>query len=120
MYFGALGRTYYINKVFSVYRKFSNNSWSSSKKNTDKEQMTKLMLQRIDYLNEFDKFSNYKFHKSCKWGVLHAESCIHTNDGNLKYFLKNKEFRKFYRKRYFKNYIKVKYFSTDDTNEKKL
>lgn len=111
MYFGNLGNVYYINKVCSVYRKFSNNSWSNNSKAKNKSQAINSMKQRIDYLSEFDKYSNYLFHKSCEWGITHAQICILNSKGETKDILKEKKLARFYKKRYFKEYIRLKYFS---------
>ena len=113
MYFGALGRTYYINKVFSVYRKFSNNSWSNNKNAINAKQKIVNLNSRINYLGEFNKYTNLKYNKYCEWGINHSQITIYSIMGDFKKILDNKHLSKFYRKRYFKDYIRLKYLGNN-------
>lgn len=110
MYFGSLGKVYYINEVFSVYRKFSNNSWSNSKNENDISQRIIGQQKRIDYLEEFNKSTGYRFNKACNWGITHSKITIYKLSGDIDSIFKDKQLLKFYKRRYFKNYIKLKYF----------
>lgn len=110
MYFASLGNVYYIDHVFSVYRKFSNNSWSTNKASNDTSKKITNLQKRIDYLNEYNYFTDYKYNKSCKWGINHSQIVIYTLENNINKILEDKDLSKFYRKRHFKDYIRLKYF----------
>ena len=75
------------------------------------EESLNSMQQRIDYLSEFDAYTKFKFTKSCNWGISHAEICILKAQGKIKEIFSNKKLRKFYRKRYFKDYIRLRYLN---------
>lgn len=109
MYFGSLGNVYYLNKIFSIYRKFSDNSWSKSKSRDDIKKKINSLNSRIEYLNEFNNYTEQKFDKSCKWGIAHSKVTIYQLENRYEMILNNKEFSRFYRKRYFKSYIRLKY-----------
>ena len=109
MYFGSIGNVYYINKVFSVYRKFSSNSWSNNKSN-DVDQKIYNQESRINYLEEFNRFSKFNFNKSCMWGIAHAQITIYKLKNNMNDIFKNKYLLSFYKKRYPLDYVKLKYF----------
>ena len=68
------------------------------------------MINRINYLTEFNKYSNYKYNKHCKWGICHAQITILSIKKELDNVFNNKELSRFYRKRHFKDYIRIKYF----------
>lgn len=110
MYFGYLGNVFYYNKISSVYRKFSNNSWSNNKHADDVEKKKNNQLARIDYLRKFNSFTAYKFDKACRWGIAHSKISIYQLEDKYAQILNDKELSRFYRKRYFKSYIKIKYF----------
>lgn len=56
------GKTYFINKKMSCYRMQSVGSWSSKIKDNKEARITNL-YNAIKLNQEFDKYSNYKFHK---------------------------------------------------------
>lgn len=63
LYFGYLGDVYYINEVMSCYRRGVSVSWSAAAGNPRNTQKHIDHLgQMILVMQEFDKFSNYKYH----------------------------------------------------------
>ena len=65
IYFGLLGKTYYINKIMSKYRAFSLGSWSSRMNSKSNEQKVKMFKHLIKITEEIDKYTSYKYHKLC-------------------------------------------------------
>ncbi len=65
LYFGLLGKTYYINKVMSKYRKNSLGSWTSRTNSKPNEQKVKMFKYLIKITEEIDKYTSYKYHELC-------------------------------------------------------
>ena len=65
IYFGLLGKTYYINKVMSKYRKYSLGSWTSKMDSKPNDQKVKRFKTLIEITEEIDKYTSYKYHKLC-------------------------------------------------------
>lgn len=83
MYFATKGEVYYLNEIMAVYRSGHINSWthkclSSVKENISHEK------SMIKMLNEFNKYSNKKYHK-----VVRKTQKKHIIRG-IKYFLSKK------------------------------
>lgn len=57
----AKGKMGYIDEVMSTYRLMSNNSWSATLQDTKKKK--KHFYSVLKMWSEFDKWSNYKFHR---------------------------------------------------------
>lgn len=89
LYFGQLNGIYYINKIMSNYRKFSIGSWNlKNKKNY------KVFFYLIEAMEEFDKYTLYKYHKLCILRMLKFSISIVKNIPNRKevVFKNRKEF----------------------------
>ncbi len=66
LYFAQLGDVYYINEVMSCYRRGSTASIERGKAFSGSESsVLKHYSHQFDCLNEYDKYTNYKFHKYC-------------------------------------------------------
>ena len=65
LYFGQLNEIYYINKIMSNYRMFSLNSWSSRVKLKSANYLIQKHNDFIKAIEEFDKYSLYKYHNLC-------------------------------------------------------
>ncbi len=71
IYFGLLGKTCYINKIMSKYRKCSLGSWSSKMNSNSNDQRVKKLKYSIEITKEIDKYTSYKYHKLCIVRFLH-------------------------------------------------
>ena len=71
IYFGLLGKTYYINKIMSKYRKYSLGSWNSKTNSKPNGQKIKMFKYIIEITKEIDKYTSYKYHKLCVVRFLH-------------------------------------------------
>lgn len=106
LYFGQLGNVCYLDKSLSTYRKFSNGSWSNEHKDPNKaNQGNERLLKMIDAVEEFDKYTNYKFHKQCEQRVTKHQFRVLMNDGNIDEIFKVKKYRDYFRKTYPKEYF---------------
>lgn len=59
------GDIYYLNDSMSVYRKFTQGSWSMQNRNNF-ERVMKHKTSMIQMFSEFDKYSDYKYHREIK------------------------------------------------------
>lgn len=67
IFLSILGNVMYFNEVFANYRINIPTSWSAfNEKNISKEIREDNILKIINFLNGFDVFTHYKFHKSFK------------------------------------------------------
>lgn len=63
LYFGQLGKVYYINDVMSSYRRGVSTSWSNRRASeTDINKIIKHPTAMIETYLEFDKYTNGKYH----------------------------------------------------------
>ncbi len=89
-YFGHLGGIYYINKIMSKYRMFSNGSWSlKSKAGSGNVKFFKIIATE-----EFDKYTFNKYHNLCAKKIFNYSidiAKIKNNRKNL-LFKNRKEF----------------------------
>lgn len=93
LYFGSLGNTIYINKEMSVYNKFSESSWTLANKNVSKEKRIHHLEKMCEALLEFDKYSNYKYHRSVARRYYNLQYGIASMQNEVKSLFKQKEFR---------------------------
>ena len=92
LYFGLLGKTYYINKVMSKYRTCSLGSWTSRMNSKPNEQKVKIFKHLIKITEEIDKYTSYKYHKLCVVRFLRFSIEIAKNTLNKKdLLLKNRK-----------------------------
>lgn len=92
-YFGLLNGIYYTDKIMSSYRKYSFGSWSLRNKNKYKN-----FYCYIEAIEEFDKYTSYKYHKLCLFRMLRFSIHIVKNTYTLKDLLskdKRKIFERF-------------------------
>lgn len=90
LYFSSLDKIYYINKVMSKYRVNSLGNWSSI--HTYKEY--KRFHCYIEAMEEFDKYTSYKYHRLCILRMLKLSVLIARFNPNRKelLFKNRKEF----------------------------
>lgn len=93
LYFGQLSDVYYINEALSNYRKGGASSWSALYA-VSSEKKIKNAEQHIAMFNEYDKYTNYKYHDSCEIGKEKYEYLIALNNFNPKILL-NKRYKKY-------------------------
>ncbi|MBR4632943.1 MAG: glycosyltransferase [Elusimicrobia bacterium] len=92
-YFGLLNGIYYIDKIMSKYRRNSLGSWSVRNQNNYQR-----FYCYIEAMEEFDKYTSYKYHKLCmlrmlKFGILVIKSIRNRKELLLKH--REKLFRRF-------------------------
>ncbi len=93
LYFGLLNGIYYIDRNMSSYRKYSLGSWSLRNKNKYPK-----FYCSIETIEEFDKYTSYKYHKLCIFQMLRLSIHIVKNTYKLKDLLskdKRKIFKRF-------------------------
>ena len=77
------GKTYFISKTMSCYRLQSIGSWSSKMRYSKEMRMTNL-YNNIKLNQEFDKYSNYRFHKFVEIAIRKNHISIAAANGQLK------------------------------------
>ena len=94
LYCGLLGKTYYINKIMSKYRKSSLGSWNSEMNSKPNDQKVKRFKTLIEITEEIDKYTSYKYHKLCVVRFLHfsIEIAKYTTNKKDLLFKNRKEF----------------------------
>ncbi len=94
LYFGLLGKTYYIDKIMSKYRKYSLGSWTSRTNSKPDDQKVKMFKYLIKTTEEIDKYTSYKYHKLCVVRFLHfsIEIAKYTTNKKDLLFKNRKEF----------------------------
>lgn len=93
LYYGSLGNTIFIDKQMSVYSKYSESSWTLSNKDISKEKKIQHLERMCHGLLEFDKFSNYKFHRFVARRYYGLQYSIARMKNEVKQIFKQKEFR---------------------------
>ena len=110
LYFGSKSDVLYINKPMSCYNKFSIGSWSNNTSLYSPIQKKEKRLSVIKAIDEFNKFTNYAYDKSCKKRIAHNMLMNYINDNDFKSIFKNrlvaKEFWKIDKKAFIKKWIK--------------
>ena len=71
MFFGQLNGIYYINKIMSKYRYNALGSWTKKSKLLSEKKQIERRLDFIKAMEEFDKYTSYKYHKLCILRMLH-------------------------------------------------
>lgn len=104
-HFGVMGETCFIDRIMSTYLQFTEGSWS--KEHKEKKDITK-QNRFIQVLGEFDKWTNYKYHKSCNNFVLKIEVFSKIEAKQFEDIFKSKDLRKTLRKIDFKTYVSLK------------
>lgn len=105
LYFGQLGNVAYFNQPMSIYRKFSEGSWSNDHKDPNKVHQGNNRLKKMaEAVKEFDKYTNYRFHNYCSKRIVKHEFRILMNSGKVDDIFRNKQFKKYYKKTYPKDY----------------
>ena len=121
LYFGSIGNVYYINKVMSCYRLNSINNWSN-KGNESNSIYRYRCNSLITMFNEFDKFTNFKYHDLCEHRISLFEFNNHIHFKDYKSALR-KKYSQIRKKRSFLENLKlyVKYIlSFFNDNYKKI
>lgn len=90
LYFETIGNIYYIDSIFSCYRKGSIGSWSS--RTSQPEAIAKHSKRMIDTLEEFNKYTNYS-HKVVQQEINKIKIRVYCIEKNYKAVLA-KELRK--------------------------
>lgn len=104
-HFGIMGNTCFIDKVMSTYLQFTDGSWS--KEHKDNKDIAK-QDRFAQALREFDKWTNYKYHKSCNNFLLKIEVFSKIEARQYEDIFKNKDLRKTLRKIDFKTYMSLR------------
>ena len=65
LYFASQGKVYYLDQAMSCYRRNSIGSWSSRKKSSTDEKRIIHQKKMKRMIEEFDKYTNYKYHDIC-------------------------------------------------------
>lgn len=71
IYLSLKGNVYFLNKIMSTYRLFTEESWSLKSKGKDME--FEFVNNKIDLLSAADQYSNYKYHKVIDAKILDFE-----------------------------------------------
>ena len=103
-HFGSIGNTCFIDRIMSIYVQYSDGSWS--KEHEDNEDDSK-RRRFISAANEFDIYSSYKYHKSCKQFLTKIELYSLMKVKRYDVIFKNNELRKMLRKIDFRTYLSL-------------
>lgn len=95
--FATKGNVFYIDEIMSCYRQGAADSWHNSFKKLSSSKKISHYQKQIDMIEEFDSYSNNKFHDICEHLILCLQYVITKQKGNfLKIF--KAEFKQFYNK----------------------
>ncbi len=94
LYLASQGSVYYLNDVMSSYRTGVEGSWTSriSASNQKKREFRLAMMEMI---NEFDRYTNYRYTESVKTRQAENELLLLLTEGNIAR-LKEPKYRKYY------------------------
>lgn len=107
LYFGQLGEIIYINKSFSVYRKFSDGSWSNDHKEKDLKQNIERLNRMIVAMKEFDSFTCFKYKHQVDFRIKKHQLRIMLLQKKHDEIFLNKSIKKQFRKQYPKEYYSM-------------
>ena len=110
-YMGNIGKVYYIDRVMSCWRKFTENSWNETNLvKADSKKQNERRRKFADSIMEFYRFSGEKY-ESCIERANRLLITTYLSEGNLKLLFKDKRIRKTLKKqgkiRYYKLRIKA-------------
>ena len=92
LYFGQLGKVYYIDKVMSAYRRGVATSWTSRNTvTTDIKKLTKHPLSMIETYSAFDEYTGGKYHDLFVHKTAILKLRVYTYTKNCKQLLGKKE-----------------------------
>ena len=98
VYYAINGGIYYIDKVMSAYRRFASNSWTY-RVQKDKKLFISHVEKMIIWAKEFDKYTDYKYHKNVENRIDYCMFLIYLRQGN---------WREAYKSHFFKSQRKKK------------
>ena len=113
MYYGQLGKVIFINKKMSVYRKFADGSWSVRHRMYSEEKNDEVLLARIKALDAYDKFTSWRFHKSCSVRKNRMLLYYYLREKKYEKIFHNCELKKFFRKKHFLLYMRIRWPKID-------
>ena len=130
LYFGSAGETGYINRIMSCYRRGAPSSFSANRTHWTAEKMISHFEKQLKVWEEFDLYSNGKFHDVClkKVSDLLFGYYILKNKARELMSKENKEYFSYYslpKKMYvfaacvFKDGLKKKYLKTMQNRDEK-
>lgn len=107
-YFGNAGDVFFIDRVMSCWRKFTENSWNETNliKSTSKERNAR-RRKFAESIMEFYEYSGKRFY-SCVERHNRLMITTYLSEEDYKSLFKNKSIRKTLKKQGFKRYIKLK------------
>lgn len=105
LFFGQLGKTIYIDKPFSCYRKFSEGSWSNEHRNNDAKQNIDRLGKMIKAINSFNGYTLKKFDKQCEYRTNKHRLRILLIENKYDDIFCDKKLKRFFRKQYPKDYL---------------
>lgn len=89
LFFLAVGKLFYMDRVMSTYRLRVLNGWTDTVLK-DKNRMINHYQDLISLFNSYDKFTNYKYHEYCEYKQKKARYLIEKTKGNYRsLFTKN-------------------------------
>ena len=107
-YFGNLGNVYFIDRVMSCWRKFTENSWNVTNLiNADSKAQNERRRKFAQGIMEYYHYSGERF-QSCIERANRIMITTYLSEGNLKELFKTKELRKELRKQGLLRYYKIK------------
>lgn len=105
LYFGQLGNVAYLDHPMSIYRKFSEGSWSNDHKDPNKvHQGNNRLMKMVDAVKEFDNYTNYRFHCSCNKRIVKHEFRILMNNNKIDNIFKDRQLKRYFKLTYPKDY----------------
>lgn len=82
LYFGQLGKVYFINEAMSHYRINSIGSWHDLNQNTEKQLIH--FEKMINMLHSYDEYTNFQYHQECMNRILEYQMKIASLKNNYK------------------------------------
>ena len=121
LYFGQLGNVAYLNSSLSVYRKFSEGSWSNDHKNAnDANHGDYRLAKMVEAIKQFDAFTDGRFHKECEYRIIKHEFRTLLNHNRIDEIFKNSKYRRYFMIKYPKEYwimLIQRLFKKDDMKQ---
>lgn len=105
LFYGNLGDVYYFEDSMSYYRKFSVGSWTS-RIDKDKNKLLSHFRDMISVMNEYDKYTKYKYSDFCKYYIRWREWRIAQIECDYKTMLR-REYRQYFKQYDFRSKIYI-------------
>ena len=90
LYYGTIGKVYFIDNIVSCYRLQALGSWTSSQKNKSIQQQVEYENKLIEMMKSFNLFSNQKYISYCSKYILQREFSIYRRNNDSKKLKKEK------------------------------